>query len=134
MKHPPLEKLAALFQRYPEINAAYLFGSQATQKTNRESDLDIALVPASPVLRQRKLDLYIDLAREGFDHVDLVILDSDDIVLKFEAVRYNRLIYATPRHDHPSYFSKTIRQYFDFVPYLEVQRQAYQRRILHDQS
>ena len=130
MNHPPLEELIQLFSRYPEIRAAYLFGSQATQKTHPESDLDIALVPGSPELREKKLDLYIELARLGFDHVDLVILDSDDIVLKFEAVRHNQLLYASPDHDHPSYYSKIIRQYFDFVPYLDVQRQAYKRRIL----
>jgi uncharacterized protein len=129
LKHPPLEELIQVFSRYPEIRAAYLFGSQATQKTHPDSDLDIALAPASPELREKKLELYIELARLGFDHVDLVILDNDDIVLKFEAVRYNQLLFASPDHDHPSYYSKIIRQCFDFVPYLEVQSQAYKRRI-----
>ncbi len=132
MKHPDLNKLIPIFKRYPDIRAAYLFGSQARQQTHQESDLDIALIPANDKLRMRKLDILTDLAHQGFDHVDLVILDSDDIVLKFEAIRHNQVIYASPDHDPPTYFSQTIRQYFDFLPYLEIQREAYKRRILND--
>ena len=129
--HPPLEMLGGIFARYPEILAAYLFGSQAAGQTHRESDLDVALIPRMPTLRDQKLDLLTDLTEAGFDNIDLVILDTDDIVIKFEAIHQNRLIYAVPEYDHGSTFSKIIRQYFDFLPYLNVQRQAYKRRILN---
>jgi uncharacterized protein len=131
---PPIEKLRGIFAKYPEIMAAYLFGSQASGQTHHESDLDIALFPRLPTLREQKLDLLKDLAGEGFDTVDLVILDTDDIVLRFEAVHQNRLLYAAPEFDHASTFSKIIRQYFDFLPYLEVQRLAYKNRILNGQQ
>jgi uncharacterized protein len=127
---PPLEKLEGIFTRYPEIKAAYLFGSQASGQTHSESDLDIALFPRLSTLRERKLDLLTDLAAAGFDDVDLVIIDTDDIVLRFEAVHQNRLLYAVPEFDHASNFSIIIRQYFDFLPYLDVQREAYKRRLL----
>ena len=73
-----------------------------------------------------------DLAGRGFDNVDLVFPDTDDIVLKFEAARRNRLVYEAGDFDRGSYFSLIICQYFDFLPYLRVQRAAYKRRILHD--
>lgn len=130
--HPDLDLLPALFEQYPGVQAVYLFGSVAAGKTHRESDLDLAVVPRNGRVRAQKLDILADLARHGFCNVDLVFLDTDDIVLKFEAVRQNRLIYQTEDFDHGSYFSLIIRQYFDFLPYLRVQREAYKERILGD--
>ena len=75
-----------------------------------------------------------DLAAEGVDRVDLVLLEGADLVLQFEAVRQNRLIHARPGFDHGGYFSRTIREYFDLEPYLRVQRQALKRRLLHGKA
>jgi len=122
--------LPEIFRQYPDIQAVYLFGSLANGKTHPESDLDLAIIPSSREIHQRRLDLLADLARQGFENVDLVFLDTDDIVLKFEAIHQNRLIYQTENFDRGSTFSLVIRQYFDFLPYLNVQREAYKRRIL----
>jgi len=108
------------------------FGSVAAANTHQESDLDLAVVPRESSVREQKLDMLADLAGRGFDNVDLIFLDTDDIVLKFEAVRRNRLVYEAGDFDRGSYFSLIIRQYFDFLPYLRVQRAAYKRRILDD--
>ncbi len=77
-----------------------------------------------------KLDVLADLARAGFCDVDLVFLDTDDIVLKYEAVRQNQLVYHREDFDRGAFYSLVVRQYLDFLPYLEVQRKAYRRRIL----
>jgi len=122
--------LPELFRQYPDIQAVYLFGSFSSGKTHSESDLDLAIIPSSREIHQRRLDLLADLARQGFENVDLVFLDTDDIVLKFEAIHQNRLIYQREDFDRGSTFSLVIRQYFDFLPYLNVQREAYKRRIL----
>lgn len=86
--------------------------------------------PLFPTTQQR-LEILTDLARHGFCRVDLVFLDTQDIVLKYLAIRHNRIIYQRPDFDRGSYYSKIIRQYLDFQPYLEAQRQAYKRRLLH---
>jgi predicted nucleotidyltransferase len=127
---PDLALLPKIFQNYPDILAVYLFGSAATDRIHLESDLDLAIVPRHPDLQQKKLALQTDLVRHGFDKVDLVILSPDNIVLQFEAVHQNRLIYQAEDFEHSSYFSKIVRQYIDFEPYLRVQRQAQKRRIL----
>lgn len=133
-KQPDLSRLETVFSRYEEVTAVYLFGSVADGKTHPDSDLDLAIVPRSAALRRQKLNILTDLVRAGYDNVDLVLLDTNDITLKFEAVRRNQLIYAAPEFDHGSYFSKIIRQYFDFEPYLKVQREAYKKRILDGQK
>ena len=91
-KQPALQVLSEVFRRYPDVQAVYLFGSFATGNAHAESDLDLAVVPRHSAVRARKLEILADLARCGFCNVDLVFLDTDDIVLKYEAVRQNRLV------------------------------------------
>jgi len=50
-------------------------------------------------------------------------------LVTYEAVRQNQVIYAAEDFDRGSMYSKVIRQYLDFEPYLKTQRKAYKRRI-----
>jgi predicted nucleotidyltransferase len=133
-KVPDLRLLREIFSKYPGIQAVYVFGSVGGGQTHRESDLDLAIVPRDETVRKKKLDILADLARIGFCDVDLSFLDTDDIVLKYEMVRQNRLVYQTDDFARGATYSKIVRQYLDFLPYLNVQRVAYRRRILGDQS
>jgi predicted nucleotidyltransferase len=127
---PDPNLLPGIFKKYPDVQAVYLFGSVASGKANSQSDIDLAIVPRDSSLRDKKLDILADLTRNGFNNVDIVFLDIRDIVVRFEAIRQNRLIYCAPNFDAGSFFSLTIRQYFDFLPYLKIQREAYKHRIL----
>ena len=131
MGMPDLTLLPQIFRRYPGIQAVYLFGSVASGKAHPRSDLDLAVIPRHASVRAQKLDILADLARHGFCDVDLVFLDTSDIVLKYEAIRQNRLVYQAEDFDAAGTYSLIVRQYLDFLPYLEVQRAAYKRRILH---
>ncbi len=129
---PDLSLLPDIFKKYSGIQAVYLFGSAAAGKTHAESDLDLAIVPDDSSLRSERLELLTELARRGFSNVDLVFLDTNDVVLKFEAVHRNHLLYCKSDFDASNFFSLTLRQYFDFLPYLKIQREAYKRRVLYD--
>ena len=129
---PDLESVKEIFAEYPDILAVYLFGSYAEGREMEESDLDLAIIPKSSEIHQKKLDILSDLARLGFCKVDLVFLDTDDIVVKYEAIRLNNLIYQTVEFDRGTYYSLILRQYFDFYHYLNIQRDAYKRRMLVD--
>ncbi len=129
---PNLNLLPGIFKKYPGILAVYLFGSAASGNVHAESDLDLAIVPKHSNLHLQKLDILTDLAREGFCNVDLVFLDTNDIVLKFESIRQNRLIYHAEGFDAGDFYSLILRQYFDFQPYLKIQREACKRRMLTD--
>ncbi|OQY31095.1 MAG: DNA polymerase III subunit beta [Anaerolineaceae bacterium 4572_5.1] len=134
MKNNPtdLTILPKIFSKYPDIQAVYLFGSSATGKTHMESDLDLGIYSEDQSFREKKLDILTDLAREGFCDVDLAFLNTKDILLKYEVVRHNNLVYQREDFDAGSFFSLIMRQYNDFYPYLKVQREAYKRRILDD--
>ena len=124
------QRLADIFSQYPAIQAVYVFGSNISGKTHAESDLDLAVVPRSDQVRAQKLDILADLVRQGFEDVDLVFLDTDDIVLKYEAVKHNQIVYQADDFDRGSTFSLIVLQYLDFLPYLKVHREAYKKRIL----
>jgi predicted nucleotidyltransferase len=114
---PDLKILKQVFAKYPDIQAVYIFGSQAEGRMREESDLDLAILPKSGETHK-------------FCRVDVVFLDTDDIVLKYEAIRQNKLIYQSGDFRKGTYHSLVLRQYFDFYPYLKVQREALKRRIL----
>jgi uncharacterized protein len=128
--HPSLTNLPNILKKFPLIQAAYIFGSIASGKERKDSDLDLGIFPRSPEIRDQRLDILQELAQEGFSNVDLIFLDTDNIVLKYEAIRQNKLIYCTEDFDRGSTYSLIVRQYLDFLPFLKTQRQAYKRKIL----
>lgn len=134
IKRPDLKLLTKVFRNYPEIQAVYLFGSAVSGNVHQESDIDLAIIPDTKRLREQKLRILADLTREGFNNVDLVFINNGDIILQYEAVRQNIVIYQTPSFDRGSTYSRIVRQYLDFYPYLTVQRQAYKKRIMNGKS
>jgi len=129
-----LSILGNVFRKFPGVQAVYAFGSVAGGSAGPESDLDLAVVPGNRHCRERKLDILHELAKHGFCNVDLVFLDTNDIVLKFEAVRMGLLVYAKDDFHNGSYYSEILRKYFDFSHYLEIQRMSYKERALHGPS
>ncbi|MFA6109944.1 MAG: nucleotidyltransferase domain-containing protein [Candidatus Latescibacterota bacterium] len=124
------QRVGSLLGAFPGIMAVYLFGSMADGTAQPESDLDLAVVPADDTVRTQKLEMLTALARAGFANVDLVFLDGRDAVLRFHAVRRNRPINLAPGFDHPGYFSRALREYFDLEPLLRVRHRAYRERML----
>jgi len=128
--NPDIKLLEKVFIDYPEIEAVYLFGSAGTGKLHRESDIDLAIYPDTHGLREKKLSILTKLARLGFCNVDLVFMDKNDIVLQYEAVRQNIVVYQASGFDRGETYSRIVRKYLDFYPYLTEQRNAYKKRIL----
>lgn len=122
-----------VFSKYPHIQAVYLFGSWAEGRARPDSDVDLAILPRRGEARPDKLEILADLAERGFCDVDLVFLDTPDVTLKHQAVRLNNVIYAAPDFERGETYSRVIREYLDFKPYLDVQREAYKRRLLNAQ-
>lgn len=129
-----IRNLEEVFRRYPGIRAVYVFGSTASGNAGPESDLDLAVIPTEPSVSEKKLDILADLASHGYCNVDLVFIDGDDLVLAYEAIRKNRLIYAVEDFDRGATYSNIVRKYLDFEFYLRIQRDAYKRRNIGAKS
>ena len=127
-----LRRLHDVFARYPEVAGVWLFGSHGRGTARADSDVDLAVDPATPDARARKLDLLTDLVGAGFEDVDLVVLDRDDPVLRWEAIGPNRLVYGAPGYDAGAAFAWALRQYDDTAPLRAIQREAYYARWLRD--
>jgi len=125
-----LQQIREIFAGFNEIKAAYLFGSYAAGQQNRRSDLDIGLLLDDGFDEMIKLDIYTELTRQGWDKFDLIILNKASIVLEYEVVKHNHLIYCRDDFDYGAYFSLVIRRFLDFKPYLEVQKKYLKKRII----
>ncbi len=73
------------FANTTSVLAVYLFGSYAAGNPRYESDLDLAIVPRDESVREHMLDILADLIRQVHDRIDLVILDTRDVVLRFRS-------------------------------------------------
>ncbi len=129
MEHP--EKLNKILADFNEIKAAYLFGSYADGQPTSNSDIDIGILFDEGFNRLKKLDILTTLTQNGFDNVDLVILNNASLLVKYEVVKRNKLIYCRTDFDPSAYFSRIIRLFLDFKPYLEVQRMYLKERIIN---
>lgn len=132
MDDADLASLHEVFGRYPEVAGVWLFGSHAHGTASARSDVDLALDPAGPNARARKLDLLADLVDAGFERVDLVVLDRDDPVLRFEAIGPNRLVYAAPGYDPAEAFAQALRRYDDTARLRHLVREAYYEGLERD--
>lgn len=129
LRQSELYKLKSIFSGYSEIDGVYLFGSYASDKSSELSDLDLGIVYNNATIKEKKLDLYADLVKKGFEDVDIVFFNSADLVLQFEIIHHNKLIYRKEGFNHGELFSNTIRKYFDFKPFLDRQRKKIKERI-----
>lgn len=125
------KKIENIFSNQTEIKCAYLFGSYARGEQKIDSDIDIGVLLDENFNKMIKLDLLTSLTENGFDDVDLVILNNASILLQYEIVKHNHPIYIRSDFEPASYFSKIIRLYLDFKPYLEIQRKYLKERILN---
>jgi len=126
-----LVKLEKFFFKYKNIKAVYLFGSYAMNKENKFSDLDIGILLADGYNKEIKLDILGELVNEEFCNVDLSILNEVSLLLQFEIVKHNILIYKSLDFDSSNYYSMIVRKYLDFEPLLKIQHQYIKERILN---
>jgi predicted nucleotidyltransferase len=128
-----LGRLRAVFAAYPAVAGVWLFGSRARGTATPRSDVDLAVDPApgsGDAARRRKLDMLTDLVGAGFEHVDLVILDRDDPVLRFEAIGPNVLVYGADGYDPAAAFALALRHHDDTAPLRAKLRRIYFEQVL----
>lgn len=116
------------------IKAAYLFGSQAKNRSQKNSDIDIAVLLEDNYKGNSgkiKIKLQENFIKNGLDNIDLVILNTASALLKYEVVKENYLIYKKNEFNALSYQSLIIRKYLDFEYYLKKNQQKFKERFLN---
>jgi predicted nucleotidyltransferase len=126
LSNPHYENAIPVFQKFPELQAVYLFGSVATQTTHAESDVDFGFMAEANI----KEELSTELIRSGFGNFSLVFIPEATPVLQFEIIDKNYIIYQRLDFDLASFRSKIIKIYIDMEYYKEIQRKYLKERIL----
>jgi hypothetical protein len=116
---------ASIADVFPEIQLAYLYGSQVEGNTGPLSDWDIGLLFESST---HKDDLVCPLALElskafpGW-RFDIVLLGHVPIELAYRIISYGELLYERDVTIRVEFEAKIMGRYGDLLPLLRSQRQ-----------
>ena len=126
-QHKILKTLNSFFsttKAKPRIDLAYIFGSLAAGKQGPISDYDIAVLftkPPQPVQRYELVHKLSTVMKT--DQVDLVVLNSAPIELRYAVIASGILAYEANVERKVEYEALTLGLYGDFLPVLRNQRE-----------
>ena len=129
-----LTKAQPFFTSRQEVLFVYLFGSVAAEKATGLSDIDFA-VYLDPAFQEPSTgygyqsELVTELSSMLQTNTDVVILNKAHLVLKFQVINKGVLIYNRDNHARRDFHEKTVRDYLDFKPFIEVQAQYLKKRL-----
>jgi uncharacterized protein YutE (UPF0331/DUF86 family)/predicted nucleotidyltransferase len=122
-----IERAVQYLRSRPEVEIAYLFGSQASQRTTPLSDIDIAVY-----LHGDGLSTYRSLLSGlsqllSHQSLDLIPLAQASPTFAHQVITKGRLIFCRHPHRRVAYESQVRRQVLDFAP-LKAHQHAYLKR------
>ena len=116
-----IEKAKDFFLLRPEVKFAYLFGSIASGKSNKLSDVDIAVFVEEDYFKKNKFSygykaaLITDLSRAlKINEVDLIILNNASALIKHRVLSRGKLIICQDDSRRINFQVKTLNEYSDF--------------------
>lgn len=119
------QKLAQLFKKH-KVVFAYLFGSQAKNKTGPMSDIDIAVYFDDSLDGGQRFDRKLKLMA-GFaslfkrDDVEALPLNDAYPLIAHRILKHGKLIYCQDIKKEKEYADKAIGEYLDWQPSLQEQ-------------
>lgn len=113
---------------------AYLFGSQVSGFTHRESDVDIAVLLKKEIEPQKYFDKSLKLERlfkEIYPQKErqVTILNEASSFLKHEVIKNSELIFCADEKERIKFHMDTIHSYEDTRPLREIQYFYLKKRI-----
>lgn len=122
--------LTHTLNKYPEVIAAYLFGSTASDKARFGSDVDVAVFFEEKLSKEEKFDLRLTLIATLEDvlsiEVDVVDLSAVSLTFQHQVLRTGKLLFERDKQQRIAYEVRLRQEYFDFRPYIE----HYQKTVL----
>ena len=127
-----VKKLAMLFESEKRVLVAYLFGSYARGLETPRSDVDIAVLLSE--VPERPLEYYLHLEHELAKvlemDVDLVFLNDAPPLLKYQVIKYGRLLFSRDERVRVMFEAKSLCEYLDFSRVLRRYDECFMRRVL----
>lgn len=118
--------IAAVLSGFPEVAAAWLFGSEARGQAGSDSDVDIGLVfreRGATALDHDEALLTIAARLEAVApgrRIDLVVLEPQGPIFCHRVLSEGRLVYDADPERRIDFESDTYVRYFDFRPTYEL--------------
>ena len=113
-----IERLETALGAHDEVAVAYLFGSAARGEGGPGSDLDVAVLLASPPPRtlRYRARLMEELTRACGVPVDVVLLDEAPPALAGRVVQEGQLMLSRDESARVRFETDALRRYFDTAP------------------
>lgn len=127
MSEPAETIITYLREALPDIEAVFLFGSEAEGTADADSDLDIALLSNHPLDAVTLWDTAAELASRVHRDVDLLDASAASTVMKFQIATKGDTLW---QEDHAGdlFVSLALREYWDWEitrrPLIEQIRQT----------
>ncbi|NLW40437.1 MAG: nucleotidyltransferase domain-containing protein [Tissierellia bacterium] len=115
-----IEKCRSLLMEYEGIIFAYIFGSYAKGKVNKDSDIDIAIYLKEKIDIETYLTIKMDLSEACKREVDLIILNEAVPLLKFQIYKNNILLFTRDKSIETRFRVRTLFEYNDMKRYLDL--------------
>ncbi|AJA48558.1 nucleotidyltransferase [Clostridium pasteurianum DSM 525 = ATCC 6013] len=104
------------------IKFAYIFGSQATGKASKNSDVDIAVYFKNNYTNLEEAFIRGEIIEEGKSffkkNIDIVSLNNASLLLKYEIIHDGIVI--KDDDERGDFESLSLREYFDFKYYSDI--------------
>lgn len=128
MPLPDHTPILDVLHRHAEIDMAILFGSVATGRATRDSDLDLAVSAKHPLDAEQKLSLIADLAEATGRPVDLIDLHHVGEPLLAQILKHGQRLLGS-NENYARLLTRHLLDEADFMPYyrrvLAERRQAW---------
>lgn len=108
--------LKQVFEQFPQVSLAVLFGSAASGRQRPNSDLDIAVAANRPLTANEKIAIIGALAERTGRPIDLVDLNGVAEPLLGQVVRHGRRIMGSDTL-YGELISRHLFEQADFMPY-----------------
>lgn len=113
-----------IFLEQFDIKLVYIFGSYAKGTNTKNSDLDIAIL-LGEYTPYDKINLISELVGIlNRDDIDVVILNDANSILKFQVIKYGKIVYKVSEYEKVIFESKTMDEYMDMEYYRNRQKQV----------
>lgn len=115
------QNLAPVLSKYP-VAFAYIFGSLATGRLHKDSDMDIALGFSQAVSDDVFYNIFNELNNQlgiPSEKLDLKNFSELPLAVRFRVIRDGKLIYLNDEATHRDMAVKTVDYYHDEEPFFQ---------------
>lgn len=127
------QMIASVLRRFPEVKAAYLFGSAARGEPHH--DLDIAVLLGPGRIEPLRFDSIAKALQEKVaprgPEIDLRQLDGTGPHFRVQVLREGRMVYEADADIRLAFEAQSMSEWLDFRPTWEHMRRAMLDRWIH---